>query len=418
MKTLSTPLLALSLALGGAALVATPAVAAKKEEAKSPNFNLSKGVREPLAAAQTAMGAGDNATAAAKIGEAVAAAKTADDKFVAGQMLYNISQKTNDAAQQQQAFDLMLNSGSDKMPANLKYQLLVMGGQKALQAGDFTRAETNLNEAIKLQPGDKDAYALLAETKVKAGKPAEGLAIFQQAMDQAKQGGQKLPKEYYDRAVSIAYSAKLPQQTEQLTQEWLTAYPTKDGWRDSLVIWRDLNKADAETQLDLMRLQRAAGALKGQADYMEYVDAVYNKNPGEAKAVLDEGVKAGFINLSASQGAKEINTVVTQRMGPDKASLPKSAADAKGAKGTVKLATNVADGFLGYGQWAEAADAYRVALTKPGADANLINTRLGMALYRAGDKAGAAEAWGKVTGPRAGLVKYWTILMNQGPAAA
>ncbi|SFR79094.1 tetratricopeptide repeat protein [Sphingomonas jatrophae] len=416
MKTLSTSLLALALACGGAAIVAVPAAAAKKEEAKAPSYNLSKPVREAIVAAQAAIQANDAATAQAKIAEAKAAAKTDDDRFVAASTLLDLSRVTKDEKQEQEALDGLL-AGNRLAPAQ-RTQVLVLSGQRALQANQTARAEQLLAEAIQLAPNNQDAVALLAETKVKAGKPAEGLAIFQQSIAAAKQSGTKLPKNWYDRAVNIAYSAKLPQQAEALTQEWLIAYPTKDTWRDSLVIWRDLNKIDADTQLDLMRLQRAAGAMKGAGDFGEYVDATYNKNPGEAKAVLDEGVRAGAINLTANKSLGEINTLVGQRMGADKASLGKSAADAKGAKGTARLAQNVADGYLGYGQWQEAADMYRVALTKPGIDANLINTRLGMALFRAGDKAGATEAWSKVTGPRAGLVKYWTILMNQGPATA
>ena len=50
---------------------------------------------------------------------------------------------------------------------------------------------------------------------------------------------------------------------------------------------------------------------------------------------------------------------------------------------------------------------------KPGADANLVNMHLGMALARSGDKAGAAEAFKKVTGPNAAIAQYWTVYVNQ-----
>ena len=44
------------------------------------------------------------------------------------------------------------------------------------------------------------------------------------------------------------------------------------------------------------------------------------------------------------------------------------------------------------GNYAKAAELYRVALAKPGVDADVANLHLGMALARAGDKAGATAA--------------------------
>lgn len=73
---------------------------------------------------------------------------------------------------------------------------------------------------------------------------------------------------------------------------------------------------------------------------------------------------------------------------------------------------NVGDAWFGYGDYAKAAGFYRSALGRPGADPNLINLHLGMALALQGDKAAATEALGKVTGARADLAKYWLIYVN------
>ena len=77
-----------------------------------------------------------------------------------------------------------------------------------------------------------------------------------------------------------------------------------------------------------------------------------------------------------------------------------------------RLAVRVAEAYYGYGDYAKAAELYRAALTKTGADANMINLRLGMALARAGDKAGATAALNKVAGPRAELAKYWLVYLS------
>jgi hypothetical protein len=58
---------------------------------------------------------------------------------------------------------------------------------------------------------------------------------------------------------------------------------------------------------------------------------------------------------------------------------------------------------------------FRAAQGKSGVDAELANLRLGMALAASGDKAGATAALAKVTGPRAGIAKYWQAYVNQRP---
>ena len=69
----------------------------------------------------------------------------------------------------------------------------------------------------------------------------------------------------------------------------------------------------------------------------------------------------------------------------------------------------IGDRYYGMGDFAKAAELYRQSLGKPGVDANVANLHLGMALARAGDKAGATTAFNAVTGTRADIAKYWLM---------
>ena len=55
---------------------------------------------------------------------------------------------------------------------------------------------------------------------------------------------------------------------------------------------------------------------------------------------------------------------------------------------------------------------YRQALAK-GADKNVANLRLGEALARSGDKAGATAAFNAVTGPQAEVAKFWLVYVQR-----
>src|SRR3546814_3129104 len=79
-----------------------------------------------------------------------------------------------------------------------------------------------------------------------------------------------VPETWYKRMLAIAYDAKRMDLAVPASLDLVSAYPSADNWRDSLIIFRDTGKLDDQATLDLMRLMRAAGAMKGEADYYEY----------------------------------------------------------------------------------------------------------------------------------------------------
>lgn len=416
MKTVSKMALGLALALGATSMVATAPAAAKEKQAKPQSFNLSKGVREKVAAAQTALQANDTATAATQLAAAKAAISTPDDKYVVGSIQYDLASKTNNSADQLGGIEMMLESG--KVGAEQAPKFNLAAGQLAYQAKQYAKAEQYLGQAAQLNANEPNVYALLVETKHQLGKTPEAIAFLEQAIAKQQAAGQAVPSEWYGRGISMALAAKpkdpatqaqLATSATRLTQSWVAAYPTKTNWRDSLIIYRDMNKIDAEQELDLNRLLRVAGALKGERDYMDYVQSTYLKFPAEAKAVLEDGKATGTLNLASPGNAKEIYGIVSGKIAADKASLSKTAPSGRAA-----LAT--ADAYLGYKDWASAIDLYKQALAKGGVDANIVNTRLGMALAMAGRKDEAKQAFSAVTGSRAGLAKYWLIYLDH-PAA-
>jgi tetratricopeptide (TPR) repeat protein len=193
----------------------------------------------------------------------------------------------------------------------------------------------------------------------------------------------------------------------------VAAYPTPANWRDSLRIYRKLKSPDETATLDLLRLARATNALSGDGDFYNYAIIASNgSSPGEARAVIDEAVAAKQIDPSKPMFKDIIANLKTKRaLGREL--LPQLAKEAK-AGSTARLALRTGDAYYGYGDYTQAAELYRAALTKSGADANLINLHLGMALARSGDKAGATAALNAVTGPQADLAKYWLVYVGTG----
>lgn len=410
MRFVSTMALGVALALGGSAFVAVqPALAKKAEKEAQPN--LSKPVREALGPAQTALAAGDIATADAKLAIAAAAATTPDDKYYTSVIQLQIAQKTNDEARQKTAIDAMIASGG--APASMLPALYQNQGALAYKTKNYPLAEQAFGRLAELSPANSENLISLAEIQNLNKHPVEAVATAEKAIAAKKAAGEPVPDAWYARALAMAYDGKMVEPSIRLGKAYAQAMPTPDNWRSALRIFSELTKLDDQQQLDVMRLQRAAKALKGEADFYEYANTAYDRGlPGEAKAVIDEGIATKMLS-GTNKAIAEVRTLANGKVAADRGSLPASATRARSAADG-KPAFSTANAFLGYGDYAQAIELYRLALQKGGIDVDAANTRLGIALALSGQKDAAATAFAAVTtGPRGQIAQYWTIWVRQ-----
>jgi len=403
-----------SLALGVALIagVASPALAQKKEKpAAAPAMQLSKGFRAAAGPAQEALKGTDLAVAETQVAAAEAAATTPDDKFVAGQLRLQLGGTLKNTAMQQKAVIAMLDSGSALSTAD-RPRLNFYAGQAAYQANDFAKALTYLTEAQRLGFSPTDTSLLLAETNFKSNNVPAGLAEVEKAIAASDAAGTKAPEAWYARAASVAYKAKLMNEAGKWTRAQVRAYPTVENWRSALVIYRDGATRDSQLNLDIFRLMRVTKSLAGERDYFEMAALAADRGlPGEAKSILDEGTAVSAFP-AGSRPIAELRATVAPKVAADRTSLPASERQAgSAANGRVALAT--ADAYLGYGDDAKAAALYRLALTKGGVDVDAVNTRLGIALARSGQKADAKAAFAAVKGARSEIAAFWMLWLDQ-----
>ena len=126
--------------------------------------------------------------------------------------------------------------------------------------------------------------------------------------------------------------------------------------------------------------------------------------------MLQAGLDAGALQPTTPLGnGRTVGAAIADfqtRAQRDQAGLAGEARQAQAAANG-RYARNIGDTYYGLGRYAEAVQMYRLAQTKGGEDANLINTRIGMALASAGQRAEAETALRAVTGTRADLAKLW-----------
>jgi tetratricopeptide (TPR) repeat protein len=412
MKSVSRIALSALLVLGGASVVATaPADAKKEKPAAQPagrSYSITKEERAALQPLQAAVTAKDWATAKNLLPAGVAAAQSPDARYAVGRFQLEIGVGTNDIPMQAQGLDNLIASGqvpATDLPVIYRNQAVL-----ANNAGNKAKAETAFAKVVELSPNDADALINLAQVKNDLRKPNEAVQLITRAIDLKRKAGQPVDESWYKYALKLAFDGRkdpaMLQASQSLSRQLVAAYPTKENWRDSLLIFRDTNSLDPAAELDVLRFMRASGALAGERDWYDLIDGLYKAgNYAEAKAVLDDGIAKRMIDPKKAAFA-ELVRLTSARLNGDRASLGGEETKAMAAATGVS-ALKIGDAYYGYGENAKAIALYRAALAKGGVDANLVNTRLAMALLASGDRAGAETVFKSLTGARGDLGGFW-----------
>ena len=417
-STVAFPVLAQRMPVGGSstnkkapdgALPQDPATTTTETTAATSStgrkLTVSPAAQKALVALQTAVNANDTATIPAKLAAAQAVAKSADEKFFVATNQTKAALAANDLAGIRAGVDALQASGVAETPDLVaRYTDL---GKRYKAANQVDQAVIVLDKAMALNPNNAATLINLASIRDGQGQKAEAVALMQKSFIASKAAGIKVDEGNYKFAAGLAYAQRLPVAND-LARQWVTAYPSPASWRDTLRIYRDLNRPQPGQMIDLMRLSRAANALNGENDYYTLSSALVNAGKlAEAKSLLADARTAPNVDLKKSQ----FTTLSTKvAAAPTRAAVDASAKAAlAGANG--KAMIDAGDALYGHGAYADAVPLYRAALTK-GGDAGLANLHLGMALARVGDNAGATAALNAVTGANAEIARYWLLWLS------
>lgn len=387
-----------------------PTPAPPQTTAAQPSTGAEKGIKpspqalKAIVDLQNAVKAGDAAAIAQKVAAAQAVAKTKEDRYLIAQFQLKAALAAKDNVATAAAVDAVAASGFLE-PA--KVAALYNGlGSAFYNEKKFDLAGSAFDKALAIDARNVETLKLLGETRLAQGRKSDAVANFQRVIQTMLAAGQKPEENVYKRALGVAYDASLPVSVD-LGRQWAAAYPSPDSWHNSIAIYRNMMKPDVEGTLALLRLLRAANALTGP-DYGLYATAAAEQlNFVEAQSVLDEGLAAKKVSASDSLIRDTLAGLKTKPK-PTDADLANAI---KSAQSPIAL-VRIGDRYYGLGEYAKAADVYRQALAKPGADSAIANLHLGMALARAGDKAGATAALNAVAGPRAEVAKFWLMYLQ------
>lgn len=389
----------------------------KKKDKKSEKQKeeLSEAFLASYNAAVSALEAKDAAALEAQLGQAASVAASNDEKFRLGNAYIQLGGLKNDTSIQRKGLDLMLDSGRVEPDQLARFSFL--SGNFAYIDKEYAKAEGRLKQALDGGYYKDNAELLFVDSIYQQGRAAESLQLLENVITRIEQSGQTVPEDYFRRGLRQAYGAKDKAKTTDWSQKWVAAYPNQSSWRDSLVLFRDGSAFDSQTNVDLMRLMRAANALASERDYAEYIEnADPRRLPGEVLSIIEEGMAKGVLSSSDDFFSEQLNAAKS-RIAEDRGSLA-SGGKAARTSANPRIAIGTADAYLGYGDYGNAVELYNVALEKPGVDSDLVNTRIGISNALAGNYDAAKAAFANVSGIRSDLAEFWMIWIDTQANAA
>jgi tetratricopeptide (TPR) repeat protein len=266
--------------------------------------------------------------------------------------------------------------------------------------------------AVAGDPGNTELRVMMAQALYLTPDYPGTVAAVEPLVSEIVQRGETPPDVALGLWTSACVRMKDDACTLRAVEKQVAYAPTDEAWGNLFLL--TMQKAPPDQSLNVLRFANEVGALKTGDDVAEYASLALEKGyPGEAQSVMEAAVAAGKFGGvgKTTPGAANLLQMAKAAATPDRATLPKQAKDAAAAKtGTPEV--RLGQAYLSYGQPAEAVGAIERGLARGGvkdmADANL---SLGIARLRAGDKAGAAQAFDAVQGnPFAQrLAGYWKL---------
>jgi len=383
-------------ALGGAALIATPAAA--QEYTK--NF---VAVYQPVAEIVGAEG-GDLNAARSQLDGIYAAIGSEDDRNAAGSLTLNIGTKLSDKSLQRRGLEMMLQSGKVAPEQQPQFQWFV--GNLAYDAKDYAAARTALQGAWDAGYREEDPRPIIAESYFGEGQPQQGIAYIKELVAEQQAAGQPVNENLIRRALKFAYEGNQTAEATDLSALLVTTNPTAESWTQGLQVVNAMVDLEPQAQLDLLRLMAATDSLSDRREYVTYIEAAdVRVMSNEVQRVLAKGLQKGIFSASDDYYS-EVKRLADQRAPIDQRDAPGLVADARSAA-QGNAAMNAGDVQLSLADYAQAEQMFQLAVEKGVTDRDRALTRLGIAQAMQGKAAEAKATLEQVSGARAPVARMW-----------
>ena len=356
---------------------------------------LSSAVAKSLTATQTNLVANKLPEALAAAKDALANAKTDYEKMKANQFLTSILVKQGDNAGAAAAAIAAAETPPDAIPAEDKAMVYTNGSILALNTGHADKALVYARQLLVINPNDARAQEIEGKALYTTGDPSAP-AFFKKQVDSTIAAGKAPSRDSLQMLMLAQIKLKDEDGAEKTMVQQVLYYNDPADWKqiiDVAITTRGVRDIDA---VMLGRLLYVSGATVSKDD---------------AQLIGETTQKLALYGDAVASQAKGATLQLDQaRVAADRNSLPQQITMGASQNGLFNV--KLAEALYGYGMFAQAETAARVAQAKGGADASEIVMTLGMSQAMQGKYADAIATFATVQGgspatPR--VAELWTI---------
>lgn len=368
---------------------------------------LTKAVQKALAGAQAGAQKKNWAECVAKGKEAEAVAnRTSNDNNMIAEMLGYCYVQQRDYGNASRYYEQTLgNISGDQLSTRVRALTQMYNAMK-----NYPKAIEFGKRAISNGWADSDTYIIVGQAYYQQGDYKTTAKFMGDYVNSIEKNG-NTPKEQllllvFDSCRRNSDSACTASSLEKLVRY----YQKEDYWKNLMISIFQMGSGTDRSTLQLYRLASEVNAMPRPQYNVEMAQLALEQGfPGEAQSIAESMLaKKLFTEKVDIDRVNRLLASAKARVATDKPQIVKEAATAKTGEASVRIG----EALLGYGMLPEAIAALNKGLGMPGvkspADANLV---LGIAQFRAGNKADAIKAFNAVKGDESSerLARLWNL---------
>jgi tetratricopeptide (TPR) repeat protein len=342
--------------------------------------------------------------------------KTTYEQFIVNDMQGFLYQQLGDYGNAAKAYEATIKSG--QLPAKD-----VATRQRALVSmyyvsKNYSKALSSANQVLASGGPDADMYTIAGQSSFILGDYAGAAKSVAAAIQLGESAGRRPDETSLQLLMSSQYKSGDTKGYAKTLERLVRTYPKPEYWNSLLA--SELNKPGTSDKrsLDIYRLQLAVGGLVKPDDYMSMAKvALVASFPGDAKAALERGFKAGVLGKGAAEQAdkqKRLLAAATKQAADDQAILPQLESQAN-ASAQGDLDVRLGELYASYGQYDKAIGAIQRGLAKGGVK-NVGEAKLSLAwaYVLANQKDKARQTFSSIDGKdgTSDLARLWLIHLS------
>lgn len=390
-----------------APLVSQHAFAAKAAETQQ----VSAKVGKPLKKAQELMAAKQWKEALAKTKEVAAMeGKNPAEEAIINEMLAYCMMNLKDYSGAVNVYETMLAAGQFK-PEDVPKRVLTMS-QIYFALKNYPKSIQYGERYLKDAGTDLEVLRQVAQAYFLQNDLAKTEVYTQRLIDTAKKQGKPVEEDWLKLLMSSQHKQNKKVEVIATLERLLASYPNDQYWSDMFTYLLQGSSFSDGENIIYLRLVQQANMLQPD-EYIELAElSLAITNPGEAKAILEEGFTKGVLGKGESKDRDlKLLAMARTQAAEDLNSLPSIEKEAA-AKPTGEALVKVGEAYLGHGKYENAIAAFTKGLAKGGIkNKDETNLNLGIAYLRLNKSAEAIQAFNAVpaTSKLALMSRLWVI---------